>query len=72
MNGRSQLTNHRVRTCTLSQIQEGKNWILPKDINGNRFFRDSLAKNLEKPLMSIYGNEWRERDNGIWTSAVLT
>ncbi len=22
--------------------------------------------------MSLYGTEWRERDNGIWTSAVLT
>jgi hypothetical protein len=24
-----------------SQMQRGKNWILPKEINENRFFRDS-------------------------------
>jgi hypothetical protein len=25
----------------ISQMQGGKNWILPKEINANRFFRDS-------------------------------
>jgi hypothetical protein len=24
-----------------TQMQEGKNWIFPKEINANRFFRDS-------------------------------
>jgi hypothetical protein len=27
------------------QMQGGKNWILPKEINANRFFWDSLAGN---------------------------
>ncbi len=27
--------------------------------------RISLAGNLEKPLMSLYGNEWRERGYGL-------
>ncbi len=33
----------------------GKSLILPKEINANRFFWDSLAGNLEKSLMSHYG-----------------
>jgi hypothetical protein len=28
--------------------------------------RLSLAGNLEKPLMSLYGTEWRERGFGLW------
>jgi hypothetical protein len=32
----------------------GKNWILPKEKNANRL---SLAGNLVKPLMSLYGTE---------------
>ncbi len=28
--------------------------------------RLSLAGNLEKPLMSLYGTEWRERGYGLW------
>jgi hypothetical protein len=44
------------------QMQGGKNWILPKEINANRFFRDShWLKILEKPIVSLYGTEWRER-----------
>ncbi len=43
-------------------MQEGKNWILTKEINANPvLLRLSLAGNLEKPLMSLYGTEWRER-----------
>jgi hypothetical protein len=30
----------------------------------------SLAGNLEKPLMSLYGTEWRERGYGICVSPV--
>jgi len=53
-----------------SQMQGGKNWILPKDINANRFFlRLSLAGNMEKPLFSNYGTEWRERGYGLGRSA---
>jgi hypothetical protein len=45
-----------------SQMQGGKNWFLPKEINAKRFFRDS---HLAKPLMSLYGTEWRERGYGL-------
>ncbi len=48
-----------------SQMQGGKNRTLPKEINANRFFCDSLAGNLENPLMSLYGTEWRERGYGL-------
>ncbi len=49
-----------------SQMQGGKNWILPKEANANRFFRESLlAINLEKPLLCLYGTEWRERGYGL-------
>jgi hypothetical protein len=44
-----------------SEMQGGKNWILPKEINATGSSRASLAGNLEKPLMSLYGTEWRER-----------
>jgi hypothetical protein len=75
------------------QMQGGKNWFLPKEINANRFFWDShwleiwsnhfypsmgpnggsvtmdsglsLAGNLVKPLLSLYGTEWRERGYGL-------
>jgi hypothetical protein len=41
-----------------SQMQGGKNWILAKEINANRFFWDSRswAENLEKPLTSLHGS----------------
>jgi hypothetical protein len=41
-----------------------ENWILPKEINAN-WMGLSLAGNLEKPLMSIYGTEWRECGYGL-------
>ncbi len=41
-----------------SQIQGGQSWILPKEINANRFFWDSYWLESGKPL---YGTEWRER-----------
>jgi hypothetical protein len=51
------------------QMQGGKNWFLPKEMNANRFFWDShaLAGNLVKPLLSLYGTEWRERGYGLCT-----
>ncbi len=40
------------------QMQGGKHWILPKDINANGcFWGLSLAGNLDKPLLSLYGTE---------------
>jgi hypothetical protein len=48
-------------------MQGGKNWILPKEINANRLLlRLSLAGNLAKPLMSLYGTEWVGA--WLWTS----
>jgi hypothetical protein len=50
-----------------SQMQGDENWILPKEINANRFFRDSLAGNLEKPFISlslfgpIEGQKWYDQ-----------
>jgi hypothetical protein len=48
-----------------SQLQGDKNWILPKEINANRFFWDLLVGNLVKPLLSFYGTECRELGNGL-------
>jgi hypothetical protein len=49
-----------------SQIQGGKNWILPKETKCKPVpLRLSLAENLEIPLMSLYGTEWRERGYGL-------
>jgi hypothetical protein len=49
-----------------SKMQGGKNWILPKEINANRIvLRLSLAGNLENPVLSLYGTEWRERGSGL-------
>jgi hypothetical protein len=48
------------------QMQGGKNWILPKEINANRFILGlSLVGNLIKPLISLHGTEWRERGYGL-------
>jgi hypothetical protein len=45
-----------------SQMQGGKNWIFAeRDKCKPVLLRLSLAGNLEKPLMSLYGTEWRER-----------
>jgi hypothetical protein len=49
------------------QMQGGKNWFLPKEMNANRFFWDSLAGYLVKPVLSLYGIEWRERGYGLGT-----
>jgi hypothetical protein len=41
-----------------SQMQGGKNWILPKEINANWFFLDSHWLEIwKKPLMSLYGTK---------------
>ena len=42
-----------------SQMQGGKNKCKPV------LLRLSLAGNLEKPLLSLYGTEWRERGYGL-------
>jgi hypothetical protein len=45
---------------TGSQIQGGKNWILPKERYAKPILlRLLLTGNLVKPLMSLYGTEWR-------------
>ncbi len=45
---------------------EGKNWLFPKEINANPVLPGlSLAGNLEKLLMSLYGTEWSERGYGL-------
>jgi hypothetical protein len=48
-----------------SQIQGGKNW--KRDKCTPDLLVLSLAGNLEKPLMSLYGTEWRERGYGLLT-----
>ncbi len=53
-----------------SQMQGGKNWIW--EINANRFFWDShWAGNLDKPILSLYGTELRERGYGLWENKAL-
>jgi hypothetical protein len=50
-----------------SQMQGGKNSIFAeRDKYKPVPVRLSLAGNLEKPLMSLYGTEWRERGYGLW------
>jgi hypothetical protein len=44
------------------QMQGGKNWNLPKPV----LLGLSLAGNLVKPLLALYGTEWRERGYGLW------
>jgi hypothetical protein len=44
-------------------MQEGKNWILPKEINANRFFSETLIS-----WKCIYGTEWREHGYGLGIS----
>jgi hypothetical protein len=51
-------------------MQQGKNWIFPKEtgwylVGKPVLLRLSLAGNLEKPLMSLYGTEWRESGYGL-------
>jgi hypothetical protein len=45
------------------QMQGGKNWIFPKAMNANQFFWDShwLEICMVKPLLTLYGTEWKER-----------
>jgi len=45
-----------------SQMQGGKNWILLKEINANRFFWDSHWLEIWK---NHYGTEWREHGFGL-------
>ncbi len=52
-----------------SQMQGGKNWILPKDINANRFFCDSHCQEIWKNHFSLYGTEWRQRGYGLGRSS---
>jgi hypothetical protein len=47
------------------QMQGGKNWILSKEMNAPVLLGLSLAGNLVKPLLSLYGTKWRERGNGL-------
>ena len=63
-------------------MQGDKNWILPKEMNANRFFLDSHWLEIwSKPLLSLYGTEWRERGYGLrwsrsaqipWTGSKLS
>jgi hypothetical protein len=46
-------------------MQGGKNWIFPKEKCKPVLLRLSLARNLVKPLLSLYGIEWRERGYGL-------
>jgi hypothetical protein len=42
-------------------MQGGKNWIFPKAMNANPVLLGlSLAGYLVKPLLTLYGTEWRE------------
>jgi hypothetical protein len=43
-------------------MQEGKNWILPKELNANRS-SETLIDWKSGPL---YGTEWRDRGYGLW------
>ncbi len=45
-------------------MQGGKNRILPKETCKPVLLGLSLARNLVKPLMFLYGTEWRERGYG--------
>jgi hypothetical protein len=49
-----------------SQMQGGKNWILPKkDKCKLVLLRLLLAGNLEKPVMYLYWTKWRELGYGL-------
>jgi hypothetical protein len=52
-----------------SQMQGTRNSILPEETNARQMqtvlLRLSLGGNLEKPLMSLYWTEWRERGYGL-------
>ncbi len=48
-----------------SQMQGGKNWIFPKEIDANRIFCDSHWLESGKTTYGLYGTEWRERGYGL-------
>jgi hypothetical protein len=50
------------------QMQGGKNWILPKWINANRFFLDAHWLEI---WSNHYGTEWRDRGYGHCTQTLL-
>jgi hypothetical protein len=52
------------------QMQGGKNWFLPRDERKPVLLGLSLAGNLVKPLLSLYGTEWRERGYGLCSTVV--
>ncbi len=55
-----------------SQMQGGQNWILPKEINADRFFWHSHWLEIwKKPVMSPYGTELRERGYGLCITCIL-
>ncbi len=47
------------------QMQGGKNWIFPKDDCKPVLQGLSLAGNLVKSLLFLYGTDWRERGYGL-------
>jgi hypothetical protein len=51
------------------QMHGGKNWnFAERDERKPVILGLSLAGNLVKPLLSLYGGtEWRERGYGVWT-----
>jgi hypothetical protein len=52
-------------------MQGGKNRILPKEMNVNRFFWDSQWLEIWSPLLSLYGTEWRERGYVLWFGPLM-
>jgi hypothetical protein len=48
-----------------SQMQRRKKLILPKEMSKPVLPRLSLAGDMEKPIMLLYGTEWRERGYGL-------
>ncbi len=52
------------------QMQGGKNWFTEIDQCKPDLLGLSLAGNLVKPLLSLYGTKWRERGYGLgWDQA---
>jgi hypothetical protein len=49
-----------------SQMQGGKNRILPKEINANRFFRNSHWLEIWKNRLCPIWTEWRESGYVLW------
>jgi hypothetical protein len=49
-----------------SQMQGGKNWILPKEIKVQTGSSETLIGwKSGKPVMSLNGTEWRDRGYGL-------